>query len=656
MFIGASYYPEFYSREQWDKDIELMSEIGFNVVRIAEFTWCRMEPREGEYDFTWLEEIIDKFARKAIKTVLCTPTGSPPQWLIKKHPDILPVDNRGIRFNIGGGFGQYCKNHPEYREYTKAIVQHLVNNFKENPNVIMYQIDNEFMGQPCYCDYCRDKYVQWIKKEHKTIEGYNKNLMTIFQGRELGDFDEIVVPKKSRSYINPAYSMDYKKFTSDSYVEYCKIQAGIIRDIDPDVLITSNYTGAFQDFDHFEMAKLFDIAGFDVYPKADDGNMIHASYRLDLTRGLKKQNFWILEQQCSPAAFRENNYAVEPMETRLFTYKSIAHGADGIVYFRWNTPHSGGERFGAGILKHDNNKNRTFNEIKKTCKEINKLSSILDGSKKRDAKAAIVFSNLSIWAVEEDRRISKKVNYRDELLKYYRYFEDNNVDVDFVRPGDDISQYNVILAPLMTVVTKDDAKWLNKYVEEGGTAVFGYMSGIFNEYNQISSNYYQGELRDLLGIRVLEWGVPYENQEYTFSFNNEKYPAEVLNMIVELEGAEKIAEYNCGFYKGTPTITVNQFGRGYAYYVASSSNQNFFNVFIGDVMERHSQIQSMICGKGLDIKERLNGDKRLFFVMNPGSDSIKAELNGVLINALTGEKVKEKLLIEPKDVVLLTYP
>ncbi len=654
MYIGVSYYPEFDQPEIWEKECDAIAEIGFNVVRMAEFAWCRMEPSEGVYDFEWLDTVIGLFGERGIKTILGTPTGAPPQWIINRYPDVLRMSREGVQYQQVGGFGEYCKNHPAYREYSRKIVHAMAEHFKDNPNVMMYQIDNEFMGQVCYCEHCQEAYKTWIKEEYKTIENYNTHLFTIFQGRELASFEEALIPKNPAGGVNPGLLMDYRKFTSYTYIDYCKLQADTIREVDSEVAITSNFCTLFQEFDHFKMAELFDVGGCDTYPKADNDESLRNALKLDLTRALKKANFWVLEQQCSPVAFREYNYSLEPLEARLYTYKSIAHGADGIVYFRWKATHSGGERFGAGILRHDLEKGRTYHEVKAVCEEIKQLEPWLDGSIKNPSKVAILYSNMSIWALENGRKINQDMSYTKELTRLYEYFKKESVGVDFVRPYDALESYEVIVAPMMAVVTKEEAEWLTSYVEQGGKVIFGFMSGMFDAYNRISSNYYQGELRALLGVKVLEWATPYQGENYTVQFQDKAYKIDTLHMITELEGATALATYNEGFYKGTPAITEHAVGEGKAYYVgAGIGNEGFKAIFEGILGKSLSS--TLVYSEQLDVQERVKGDETMYFVMNHVGTSGQVTVSEVMKNSLTGEEVVGTVEVAPYDVLLLMH-
>lgn len=653
MTLGVAYYPEFYDRKKWEKDVNEIAEIGFKVVRMAEFAWCRLEPYENQYDFTWLEEIIEAFAQKGIKTILGTPTGAPPQWAVLKYPDLTTQNKSKTPNNFVGGFGSYCKNHAGYRELSKKIVTALVSHFKDNENIIMYQIDNEFMGEVCYCDACTKAYTEWAKKEYVTIENYNKKMMTIFQGRELQSFDDFIALTTYKNIVNPAVLMDYKKFVSQTYYDYCKNQVDIIRKISPTVMVTSNYCTLFNNFDHFRMATMFDVAGVDTYPKADNDFSLRNSYKLDLTRALKKKGFWVLEQQCSPVAFREYNYSLEPLEARLYTFKSIGHGADGIVYFRWNATHSGGERYGAGIIRHENEKGRIYYEVKRICEEIETVREYLDDSEKKSAKIAMVFSLKSYWALSEGRKITKDLDYTYVQMKLYSDLLYKNIDIDFVIPGDDISSYDIVIASTMASVNEEEANWLEKYVSNGGNCICTFTSGMFTEYNHITDKYYQGELRELLGIKVTEWDVPYQNENYTFKFNNKNYPATLLNMVLEPETAQCIGTYNNGFYKDSACITVNNYGKGKAYYVATKSNSDFILDLLNEIVPLNELVCEDIMGDMVDVKIRVKNGENFYIVMNYENIDKKIELKRNFTNTLTGEVLNGVIELKAFDVLLL---
>ena len=360
MYFGVDYYPEHWPEERWEKDAGMMKEANINVVRLAEFAWAKIEPDEGVYDFSWLDRAIAVLALAGIKTVLGIPTAAAPKWLMDKHPDMYPVDMHGLV----KGFGtrrHYCANHSMYREYTRKITAKMVEHYKDNPNIVAWQTDNEF-GDNCYCDNCRDTFRTWLKKKHGTVEILNNEWGTVFWSQTYRSFDEVPVPGYSSSdgfsqtasgsalstpyNHNPGLLLDYRRFCSDSYVAYQDIQIGEIRKRSR-LPITHNYMGHYNELDYFKLGENLDFISWDNYPNNMWGRSDYKTTAMahDLMRGIKNSNFWVMEQQSGPCGWHSMGDTPEPGQIRLWTYQAIAHGADAIVYFRWRACTFGIEQY-----------------------------------------------------------------------------------------------------------------------------------------------------------------------------------------------------------------------------------------------------------------------------------------------------------------------
>jgi len=649
--VGVCYYPEHWPEERHETDIRLMAEAGIQLVRMGDYAWSRLEPEEGVYRFEWMESIIDRFGEHGIKTILCTPTSAPPIWLFTKHPDITQVDYDGHRMSAVTR-DVCCHNNPIYQRYCEGIVRKLVKRFKDNKNVIAYQIDNELTSFPCCCEYCEGAYRNWIKHKYGTPADYNNRCGLVFWSQEIPDWDVVTIPRKTKKARNPSQLLDFKRFCSDTVVNHCRRQAEIIKEISPDTIVTTNLCGLLNQ-NMFDLSISLDLVSLDIYPRAD-AEVTNASYQLDFVRSLKRKNFWMLEQQCSPTAFREYNLTMEPGETRVYTYKSIAHGADAVVYFRWRACRFGAEQIGAGLLRHDGLKNRTYDEVQRICRELGGIEEYLHGSEPERARVAIVLSVDSCWSLQADLRITKMLDYRDELLKYYRSFEKKNIVVDFVEPGGDLSGYILVVAPMMTVIAEKDVNWLESFVEEGGTAVIGCLSGLFDQYGVITDNYYQGPLRKLLGIKVTEWN-PFPKDEYgCFTWAGKKYWAGLLVMAVEREGAEAMAVYDTDYYRGFPAVTVNKYGRGEAYYVSTSASQDFYDDFFAKIMEKIDPACNDIYGDGLEIRARVRGDRKVYFVINHTGQPRTLSITNMYLNLLNGDLVQGETIVPASEVIVLT--
>lgn len=648
--LGVCYYPEHWPEDRHETDIRLMAEAGIQLVRMGDYAWSRLEPEEGVYRFAWLGSIIDRFGEHGIKTILCTPTSAPPLWLFTKHPDITQVDADGHRLSPVTR-DVCCHNNPIYQRYCEGIVRELVNRFKDNKNVIAYQIDNELTSYPCCCEHCERAYRDWLRHKYGTPADYNNRCGLVFWSQEIPDWDTVTIPRKTKKPRHPSQLLDFKRFCSDTVADHCRRQAEIIREISPDKTVTTNLCGLLNQ-NMFDLSRSLDLVSLDVYPRGDTV-VANTSYELDFVRGLKRKNFWMLEQQCSPTAFRDHNLTMRPGETRAYTYKSIAHGADAVVYFRWRACRFGAEQIGAGLLRHDGRKNRTYDEVQRICRELGGIEEYLHGSEPERARVAIVLSVDSCWSLQTDNRITKDLDYRGELMKYYRSLAKKDIMVDFVEPGGDLSGYKCAIAPMMTVMAEKDADWLASFVGEGGTAVIGCLSGLFDQYGVVTEDYYQGPLRKLLGIRVTEWNTFPTGECGCFTLAGKEYRAELLVMAVEREGAEAMAVYNTDYYRGLPAVTVNKYGRGEAYYVSTSADQGFYDDFLIKIMEKLDLVRSDIYGEGLEIKARVRDDRKVYFVINLSGQPRTLSLKNKFLNLLNGDLMQGETAVPANEVLLL---
>jgi len=331
MFLGVAYYPEHWPKDRWPLDAKLMREMNVNAARMGEFAWCRFEPSEGEFDFSWMDEAIETLSKEGIKTIMCTPTATPPAWMIHKHPEILPVAEDGLVAKPFGMRRHYCCNSPIYREYTRKIVTAMAEHYGENRNVIGWQIDNELAWDlpRCYCETCRKKFISWLKRKYGSLEKLNRAWGTIFWSQEYSDWDQIVLPRRPKrkpgfgNGLNPSHLLDYYRFASDSWAEYTELQAKILRERTKSQWITTNFL-VMGNVKYKDLARSLDFPSWDSYPTGLEASLGH-----DFVRGLTEKGvFAVLETGGGG---------------RINLYKPIARGGIGVNIFRWRTPLFGAE-------------------------------------------------------------------------------------------------------------------------------------------------------------------------------------------------------------------------------------------------------------------------------------------------------------------------
>ena len=376
MIFGVDYYPEHWDSSEWAAQAKLMREGNFNAVRIAEFSWKELEPEENKFDFSWLDKIIEILAAEGIGAILGTPTAAPPKWLADKY-DVYMRD----KYGRPRGFGsrrECCSNNPYYAERSAIIVEKLAERYGKNPNVIAWQVDNEFgchSSTRCYCDHCKKKFANWLRDKYGDIDKLNSLYGTVFWSQQYDSFDDVILPAYTsceadygdRRAHNPSLEMDFYRFSSDSWIEYEQLQADIIRRYS-DKPITHNFMGHFSDIDYYKLAAPLDVVAWDNYidnqwnhPAYENTSMAHK-----LMRGAKNKNFWVMEEQAGPCGWDMFGGTPRPGQLRLWTYQAIAHGCDGMVYFRFRSAPFGMEQYWLGLVDHDGVPRRRFFEVQKT--------------------------------------------------------------------------------------------------------------------------------------------------------------------------------------------------------------------------------------------------------------------------------------------------
>lgn len=468
MRIGVDYYPEHWDKKRWKTDAEMMVQAKIKVIRIGEFAWSLYEPEEGKYEFAWMDEALEFFGSYGIKVVLCTPSATPPKWMVDKYPEILQNDIHGNP-KLFGTRKHYCFNNKIYREKNKALITLIAKRYGTHPAVEGWQIDNELgwaNTTRCYCESCEKKFRDFLKNKYGSIENLNKKYGTVFWSQIYDDFDQVIIPKAGACYDtchdtqgqNPGLLLDYYRFASDSVIEFTKFCADIIRKYSK-LPITSNLLDAAVNsgtgIDYFKLSKELDFVTWDNYIEFQWGKAKKETVSRDhaLFRSYKKQPFWVMEQQSGPCGWSKMGPTPTPGKLRLWTYQATAQGADTVVYFRWRACPYGTEELWHGILNHDGKPNRRYEEISKIGHEMEKLS-LYYGPLMPKARVAIVKSFDSEWSQSIHRQV-ENLYYDELLLDYYRAFSQMGIPVDFVEAGENLKEYNLVIAPMLMMATEE---------------------------------------------------------------------------------------------------------------------------------------------------------------------------------------------------------
>ncbi|MGB8252727.1 MAG: beta-galactosidase, partial [Anaerolineaceae bacterium] len=582
-YFGADYYPEHWPVERWPIDAKMMAEAGFNVVRLAEFAWAKLEPTEGHFEFDWLDRAIACLADQSIQVVLGTPTASAPPWVMGKQNDLYLVDQNGARQTYGLR-REYCPSNPLYHRHTELIVNHMAEHYKDNLAVIGWQIDNEF-GDRCYCEICRGKFHDWLKNRYQTLENLNEKWGTIFWSHVYTDWSQIPIPLSTSRSANPGLGLDYRRFMSDTYRYYQKLQIDIIRRHCPGQFITHNLMGfKYTQLNYFDMASDLDIVSWDDYLRMQwdmqaEVDPAKAALNHDAMRGLKKQNFWVMEQQSGGGGWEEVAVPPKPGELRLWTYQSIAHGADAIVYFRWRTCRTGTEQFWYGILDHHGIPGRRYAETAQTGKELQKLGEVIVGSQIRSA-VAIMQSYDSRFAFQVQPN-NPRFGYEKHIQDIYRSFYNHHISVDIISEKDALTGYKVVIVPAMYILTKETVTNLEKFATSGGIVVFTPRTGVKDESNTIVDMKLPGLVARMAGVEVEESiSMPLDKDgQIRFGLPNleAEFPAAVWADVLKPTTAKVVACYANDYYADQPAVTMNPYQAGRVIYIGTMGNAAFYD-------------------------------------------------------------------------------
>ncbi len=651
--FGVDYYPEHWPKERWETDAKLMQEMGVQVVRMAEFSWFKMEPSEGDFHFEWLEEAVALLDKYGIKSILGTPTAAPPAWIIEKNPEIQPIDREGRRRHFGGRHHD-CQSNGVYRAHIKRFVTAFSKRFAENPGVIGWQIDNELGNSHydlCMCDSCKIKFQQWLKAKYGKIETLNDVWGTAFWSQGYNNFSQISTPLITAVGENPSAMLDWKCFCSDLIVDFAKWQADIIRANCPGHFITHNYMCFDNKVNYYDLGKLLDFVSNDIYPaghwqkpQAHPDSGLAASH--DVIRGYKKQPFWMMEQQSGMSGWEIMGRALEPGQMSAWAMQSVAHGADAVVFFRWRTCAMGTEQYWHGILGHSGNPGRIYKETRQLTHTFSKYMDEFEGTLPHP-EVAIVHSFRQNYAFDIQPN-HPDLRYVEQLQKYHKALYNKKIPVDFIQDMDDLSAYKLVIAPLQYLMTPELEQHYIDYVANGGHLVLTMRTGVKNETNLcMTERELPGRLSEICGIEVPEYDCLLETTGGVF-YNSREYEVEKWCDIISLKNAKQIAGYTTGFYRQSPAITENRYKNGITWYVGTEPGDDL----MADLTEyfiKTCNIEPLgTAAEGVEMMTRENDDNIWLFIINHTNEKQVYHLHG-MYTLLEGEKEE---FLNPYEVQL----
>jgi beta-galactosidase len=655
IIYGGDYNPDQWPEETWQEDARLMQESGVNLVSLGIFSWVKLEPQPGVFDFAWLDRLMDLLHAHDVSVNLATPTASPPAWMVRLHPDMLPVTEEGVRL-WHGSRRHYCPHNPEYRGYAKRIAAQLAEHYKNHPALAMWHVDNEYgchIGA-CYCDQSAAAFREWLKERYSTLDALNFAWGTAFWSQTYSDWEEIYPPRRAPASVNPTQQLDWARFCSDSWLACFDEQKEVLKQITPDIPVTTNFMGFHKNVDYFKFSQHEDLVANDSYPDTSAPDwMVQAGIVCDLIRSVGERRPWVLmEQAASQVNWRQRNAVKRPGVMRLGSYQAIARGADGVMFFQWRQSRAGSEKHHSGMFPHSGTDSRIWREVKALGAELRTLQEIISSQVQVDVAILMDWENW--WALELPDKPSNDLRLFPQLMSYYAPLFKRNITVDFAHPEADLSRYKLVLAPNLYLVKDRAVENLHSYVENGGTLVMSFFSGMVDENEHIRLGGYPAPFRDLLGLLVEEY-VPYaEAQSNTFCTDDgQRIRCSLWSDVIRLEGAQALTTYDLDYYAGRPAITRNSFGKGTAFYVGTVPDPAGMEWLLQQARKSAGVEATVVAPEGIELVRRTNGTQSWLFALNHSNEDVQVPLDGPGHDLLSQTRVEKSLRLAPKQVAIV---
>lgn len=663
ILFGGDYNPEQWPEEVWQEDMRLFHLAHVDIVTLNVFSWASLQPSEEVWDFERLDRIMDLARENGLKVCLATSTGAHPAWMAKKYPEILRVNEHGIRRKFGARHNS-CPNSPVYRRFSAELAGRLAKRYGDYDNLVSWHVSNEYGGM-CYCDNCERAFRTWLQKKYGTIQELNRAWNTAFWSHTFYDWEEVVVPdQRSEEFYTEAgrlktnfqgISLDYRRFMSDSMQECYRLEYDAIKNETPDIPVTTNMMGSYGGLDYQRWAKDMDFISWDNYPSYDSQPW-EPAFQHDLMRGLKQgKPFALMEQTPSVSNWHPYCALKRPGVMRLMSWQAAAHGADTIMFFQLRQSIGACEKLHGALIGHRGNEHtRVFREMTALGAELEQIGGSTLGGR-TFARAAIVFDWDNWWATELSAGPSVLLDYLKEIRTWYRCFWEKNIPVDIISTEDSLKPYQIVAAPMLYMCKKGFDEKLAGWTADGGCFLGSYFSGYAEDHDLIVTGGYPGALKEILGIWVEEADALAPDSAVTFSCQGKEHRAEILCDLIHLEGAVSLGTYNSEFYAGMPAVTRNTFGKGCSYYVSTHSDPEFYRDFIGHVCSEQGVAPIADSSDNVEVTLRRTKDASNYFVLNHGTVDGSCRIPVAVHDLISGRTYAagEEIEIAPKDVKIL---
>lgn len=649
LMYGSAWYPEQWPEEEWDADLKRMQEARMNMVRIGEFAWSSLEPAEGRYEFDWMERAVEAAARRGMVTILGTPTDTPPAWMTTKYPEILRVGEDGKRLQHGSR-RHFSIGSEKYRELCRAVVERLAQRFGKNPNVVAWQIGNEYT-EDSYDPESYARFHRWLEKKYGTLDALNRRWMTAYWSQTYTEWRQVPM---TTARANPGLLLEHKRFITDTWRDFQRNQIDALRrHIEPRQLITTNLGGLgwAARFNRQHIAADLDVISWDEYlgsgwfdkTKNGTGHLdpLRSGASHDLVRGWKQRNFWVMEMPPGFVDWGSVSNSLDRGETRAMAWHAVGHGADCIAFWQWRSALNGQEQYHGSLVGPDGEPVPVYEEAAQAGIDFAKAGPVLAGTQPV-SEVAVIHDYDSRWAIEFNP-FSNRYDQMQILIDYYRVLREQTQTVDIVTPEMDLSRYKLVAAPSLNVVSPKLAAKLSDYVRAGGHLVLGPRTGMKDEFNALNRERQPGPLLPSVGARVEQFYALLEDVPVGGAWGEGKATvwAERLDRLApDVEVVLRFGEGNDWLTGGAAAVR-RRLGGGTITYLGATLDAELMNrVARRWVSEAGVATAFAIqAPAGVKVSRRVGAGREVFVITNFSKGAQEIALSGAMTDVLAGGEV-----------------
>ena len=668
MLHGGDYNPDQWMRtpEIWDEDMRLMKLAHCNAMSVGIFSWSTLEPSEGRFEFGWLDTIMDKLADNGAYAVLATPSGSKPAWMSRKYPEVCRVNADGSRQQHGERHN-HCRTSPVYREKCRMINGKLAERYKNHPALLVWHVSNEYDGEDCHCDLCYAAFQEWLRKRYDNdLDKLNHAYWSSFWSHTFPDWDYVIPTDEGIHGL----ILDWMRFKTTQTIDFFKTETSPLMEITPGVPVTTNFMTGSSTLDYWAFAREVDVISWDSYPpwhETGDDREVAAQTALmhDINRAMKGgKPFMLMESVPSIPTRGCIKKQKKPDMHLLSSLQAVAHGSDTVQYFQWRKSRGCMEKFHGAVVDHVGHEHtRVFRVVSEVGKALAKLDDVIGTTVA--AEVAIIQDWENEWALDTGGKVflGENVKYRQECIAHYRPFWEAGVPVDVIDQSGFLDDYKLVISPMAYMLRPGFADRLKHFIKNGGSAILTYWSAVVDESDLcFLGGVPGGGLQEVFGVREEESQnfFPEESVKIAMTENNALgmngiYKAVDICSVIHAEGSTVLASYASEYFAGSPALTVNKYGEGKAYYIASRNDDSFLADFYGSLISDMflKRVVDIELPKGVSAQLRTDGQIEYIFLMNFNDRQITLHLNFICTDLLTQQTISESATINPYGIMVL---